>query len=127
MRIITRKNALILILLIYCTFAYSYGSTLYDHSKIERLSSFRIQGEIELRLEKEISAPVIYKTLNHEGGMKVTVMEVLNRNEYESNDGIWLYVLLTSPMWVDDGTWIEKNSKFLIYLPKDMPVFDFEK
>ena len=110
-----------------CTFAYSHGYTLYDHSEIERLSSFRIQGEMELRVEKNISAPIIYRTINHEGGMKVTVMEILNSNEYKSNDGMWLYVLLTSPMWVNDGTWIEKNNKFLIFLPDDMPVFDFEK
>ncbi len=124
---ITRKIALILIFLISCTFAYSNGSFLYEHLEIERLSSFRIQGEIELRVEKDISAPIVCRTLNHEGGMKVIVLEVFNRDEYECNDGMWLYVLLTSPMWVDDGRWIEKNNKFLIFLPNDMPIFDFEK
>lgn len=123
----TRKIALFLIFIINCIFAYSHGGTLYDHSKIEKLSSFRIQGEIDLRIEKDISASVAYRTLNHEGGMKIIVMEVLDEGEYKSNEGLWLYVLLTSPMWVDDGSWVKKNNKFLIFLPNDMPVFDFEK
>lgn len=120
-----RKIALLLAFVLVCTFAHSLESVLYDHSEIEEFSSFRIQGEIDLRSEKDVSAPIVYRTLNHEGGMKVTVMEVLNKNE--SNEGIWLYVLLVSPIWVDDGTWIEKYKKFLIFLPDDVAVFDFEK
>ena len=84
-------------------------------------------GEIDLRTEKNISSPVKYKTLNHEGGMKVTVLEILKNDVLNDKPGKWLYVLLTAPMWVDTGDWIEKYQKFLIFLPDDMTVFDFEK
>lgn len=90
-----------------------------------------IMGKIDLRTEKDYSAEVKYRTLNHEGGMKVTVLEILKndlKNDVQNNEsGKWFYVLLTSPMWVDNGEWIEKYQKFLIFLPDDMPVFDFEE
>ena len=84
-------------------------------------------GEIDLRTEKDISSPVKYRTLNHEGGMKVTVLEILKRDTQNKKSGTWLYVLLTAPMWVESGDWIEKYQKFLIFLSDDMTVFDFEE
>nr|MBP3282129.1 hypothetical protein [Treponema sp.] len=83
-------------------------------------------GTIELREGKNISAPVKYRTLNHEGGMKVVVMEILKDDTVDGERGKWLYVLMTSPMWVEGGEWLEKYQKFLIFLPDEMPVFDFE-
>ena len=106
---------------------YAYGSTLTDHSKISKLSSFTIMGEIDLRIKKDYSSPVKYRTLNHEGGMKVTVLELLKKDVQNNKSGRWLYVLLTAPMWVESGEWIEKYQKFLIFLPDDMAVFDFEE
>ena len=103
------------------------GNTLQDHSKIKELSAFTILGEIDLRDEKDYSAKVKYRTLNHEGGMKVRVLEILKSDVQSDEEGKWLYVLLTSPMWVDSGEWIEKYQKFLIFLPDDMPIFDFEE
>ena len=84
-------------------------------------------GEIDLRTEKNIFSSVKYRTLNHEGGMKVTVLEILKNDVLGDKHGKWLYVLLTAPMWVDTGDWIEKYQKFLIFLPDDMTVFDFEE
>ena len=84
-------------------------------------------GEFDLRTEKDISSPVKYRTLNHEGGMKVTVLEILKNDVQNDKSGIWLYVLLTAPMWAESGDWIEKYQKFLIFLPDDMTVFDFEE
>lgn len=98
----------------------------YDHSMISPLSSFRIMGVIELRTEKDKTSPVVYRTLNHEGGMKVRVLEVLEKDTLEDKKGMWLYVLLTEPMWSDTSDWIEKYHKFLIFLPDDMVIFDFE-
>lgn len=106
---------------------YSHGSTLNDHSQIKEMSTFRIMGEIDLRTEKDYSSAVKYRTLNHEGGMKVKVLEVLKEDEQNGQAGRWFYVLLTAPMWVDSGEWIEKYQKFLIFLPDDMPVFNFEE
>ena len=106
---------------------YARGITLTDHSKIQELSSFTIRGEIDLRTEKHYSADVRYRTLNHEGGMKVKVLEVLKDDVQNGESGKWFYVLLTAPMWVDTGEWIEKYQKFLIFLPDDMPVFNFEE
>ena len=106
---------------------YAHGNTLTDHSQIKELSSFRIMGEIDLRTEKDYSSAVKYRTLNHEGGMKVICLEVLKNDILDNEAEKWFYVLLTSPMWVDSGEWIEKYQKFLIFLPDDMPVFDFEE
>ena len=113
--------------LIFSLSLYAHGYTLTDHSQIKEMSYFRIMGEIDLRTEKNYSAPVKYRTLNHEGGMKVTVLEIMKDDVQDGESGKWLYVLLTSPMWVDNGDWIEKYQKFLIFLPDDIPVFDFEE
>ena len=107
-------------------FLFAHGTILIDHSRIKELSSFRIMGEIDLRTEKTYSSEIKYRTLNHEGGMKVTVLEILKSDVQNNESGKWLYVLLTSPMWVDNGEWIKRYQKFLIFLPDSMPVFDFE-
>ena len=107
-------------------FAFS-DATLDDHSKISRLSSFRVMGNIDLRIEKDKNATVAYTTLNHEGGMSVVVLEVLEKGTVDGKDGRWLYVRLTSPMWVSSGEWIEKYRNFLIFLPDSTTVFDFEE
>lgn len=117
------KNALSLLLLLFLIPIFADEPELANHRRIKEMSSFTIMGEIELRTEKNISAPVEYRTLNHEGGMKVRVLEILKKEK----GGMWLYVLLTSPMWVDSGEWIEKYRKFVIFLPDDMRVFDFEE
>ena len=106
---------------------YAQGITLTEHSRIKELSTFRVMGEIDLRTEKNYSSEVKYRTLNHEGGMRVTVLEILKNDVQNNETGKWLYVLLTSPMWVESGEWLEKYQKFLIFLPDDMPVFDFEE
>ena len=108
-------------------YAQTYESTSTDHSQIKELSSFMIMGEIDLRTEKDYSSQVNYRTLNHEGGMKVRVLEILKDDVQNNEAGKWLYVLLTSPMWVESGEWIEKYQKFLIFLPDDIPIFDFEE
>ena len=108
-------------------FLFANGIILTDHSRIKELSSFTIMGQIDLRTEKKYSSEIKYRTLNHEGGMKVTVLEILKSDVQNNESGKWLYVLLTSPMWVDNGEWIKQYQKFLIFLPENMPVFDFEE
>ena len=122
-----KRFLLVFFNLIFAFSLYAHGNTLTDHSKIKKLSSFRIMGEIDLRTEKDYSSAVKFRTLNHEGGMNVTVLEILKNDVQNNESGKWLYVLLTSPMWVDSGEWIEKYQKFLIFLSDEMPVFDFEE
>ena len=122
-----KKVLLITYLTFLSIFSYANGITLTEHSKIKELSSFTIRGEIDLRIEKNFSAQVKFRTLNHEGGMKVTVLEVLKTDVQNKKSGRWFYVLTTSPMWVQSGEWIKAYQKFLIFLPDDMPVFDFEE
>ena len=127
-KIFMKKCALLICTaLIFSHVLYAHEFSLTDHSQIKEMSSFRIMGEIDLRTGKDYSAPIKYRTLNHEGGMKVKVLEILKKDVQEEESGIWLYVLLTAPMWVDNGDWIEKYQKFLIFLPDNMPVFDFEE
>ena len=59
--------------------------------------------------------------------MKVRVLEILKSDVQDNKCGKWFYVLLTASMWVDTEEWIEKYSKFLIFIPNDMPLFDFEE
>ena len=122
------KKLLLLTFFAFLTLSlYAHGITLTDHSKIKEQSSFTIMGEIDLRTQKDFSSQVKYRTLNHEGGMKVRVLEVLKTDVQDKKTGRWFYVLLTSPMWVESGEWIKAYQKFLIFLPDDMPVFDFEE
>ena len=118
--------AYILLCFVLSLSVFPQGNTLTDHSRIKELSSFTIMGVIDLRTERDTSSPADFRTLNHEGGMKVTVLEILKNDVQDGEAGKWLYVLLTSPMWVDNGEWIKKYRKFLIFLPDDMPVHDFE-
>lgn len=108
-------------------FAQSGGVTLTDHSQIQELSTFRLMGVYELRNQCSKSASVKYRTVNHEGGMKVRVLEVLESDWVNGKEGRWLWVLSTAGMWVESGEWLPKHSKFLIFLPDDVPVFYFEK
>ena len=100
---------------------------LADHTRIQPLSDFRVMGEFELRTQKDRAAPVACRTLNHENGMKLRVLEVLGADDYGGERGLWLYVLLTAPMWVDSGEWIEAYRKFLIFRPASAAVYDFEE
>lgn len=99
----------------------------YDHSRITPLSDFRMMGEVELRTQKDSAAPVSYRTLNHEGGMSVRVVDVVGRGENAGKAGLWLYVMTTAPLWAESGEWLEAYRKFLIFLPDDAPIYDFEE
>lgn len=124
---ITKMKKIIVLLLILCPmFVYSHGVVLNDHAKIKEFSSFRILGILDLRVEKDTTVLPKYRTLNHEGGMSVSVLEILKDDVYDGQHGKWLWVLLTAPMWVDSGDWIESYQKFLIFLPDDMTIYDFE-
>lgn len=63
---------------------YAKENTLLDHSQIKELSTFTILGEIDLRDEKDYSTKVKYRTLNHEGGMRITVLEIL-KSDVQNN------------------------------------------
>ena len=122
-----KKKLFVICLTFLSIFSYANGITLTEHSKIKELSSFTIRGEIDLRKENDFSSQVKYRTLNLEGGMKVRCLEILKDDVIDNKSGKWLYILLTSPMWVDSGEWIKKHEKFLIFLPDDMPLFDYEE
>ena len=123
----TMKKAFFILILFFQTQVFANPSNFINHSKIKELSDFRVMGTFDLRTEKDISSPVKYQTINHEGGMSVRVLEVLKKDVYKNQKGQWLYVLLTKPIWVENGEWLEKYSKFLIFLPDETPIFDFEE
>ncbi len=119
---------IIVLLLILCPmFIYVHGVVVNDHAKIKEFSCFRILGVLDLRIEKNITVSPKYRTLNHEGGIQVSVLEVLKQDVHDGRSGKWLWVLLTEPMWVDNGEWIDAYQKFLIFLPDDMTIYDFEE
>ena len=111
------------LLIIVPALALAQGVTLSDHSAITVPSDFRIQEPVELRTEKDISAEVRYRTLNHEGGTRFRVLEIVERSDH----GMWLYVLLTAPTWTNSGEWIERGERFLIYVPGSTDIYEYEK
>lgn len=125
------KKIFLFFLLIFPSFIFAQNSQNFqssqseNHKKIKELSDFTIIGTFDLRAEKKISSPIKYRSLNHEGGISLRVLEVLKKDVYENQNGLWLYVLLTKPIWAENGDWIEKYSKFLIFLPDETPIFDF--
>lgn len=98
-----------------------------DHSKIKELSDFVVMGTFDLRTEKDVSSPVKYRSINHEGGMNIRILEILEKDIYKNQKGQWFYVLLTKPIWTEDGEWLEKYKKFLIFLPDETPIFNFRE
>lgn len=115
-----KKNICLIFLLFLSSFLFSEKS-------IKEYSYFTIMGEIDLRNSNSFSEPVLYKSLNHEGGLKVKVMEIGNTETYNDETGKWFYILTTSPMWVDSGEWIEKYTNFWIFLPDSVQIFDYEE
>lgn len=109
------------LLIIVPALALAQGVTLSDHSAITVLSDFRIQDPVELRTEKDISAEVRYRTLNHEGGTRFRVLEIVERSDH----GMWLYVLLTAPTWTDSGEWIKRGERFLIFVAASQNIYGY--
>lgn len=102
-------------------------AALTDHLQIKPLSDFRVMGVFELRTEHDVTSVVTYRTLNHEGGLKLRVVKVVAQREYNGEHGLWLYVMLTAPVWVDNGERLEAWRKFLIFLPDSAAIYDFEE
>ena len=96
-------------------------------SKISELEDYTIMGIVDLREEKGFSSEVKYETLNHEGGMKVRVLEIAEKETFENCEGVWVKVLLTSPMWVSNKEWIEKYNKFWIFLTENTLIYSLER
>lgn len=95
--------------------------------EIKELSSFTIMGTIELRDKEGLTGKFLYRSLNHEGGMKIKVLEISNRDSINQKTGVWLRVLTTAPMWVDTGDFVSKHSEFWIFLEDDRDIFDYEE
>ena len=93
---------------------------------IKKGDFFRVMCEHELREEQGFDKPVLYNAINHEGGMKVRVLEVGPREEVTGNGGMWLHVSLTAPMWVDTGLWVPRGNQYWFWLPDDQQIFDYE-
>jgi len=114
----TKRSIIVVIVLCFSSLF------LFSQPEIKELSYFRLQGEIELRTQACFNSKYKYRTLNHEGGVKVRVLKIGSTDVYNSQKGKWLYVILTAPLWADSGEWIEKYNKFWIFLPDSMEVFD---
>lgn len=94
---------------------------------LNELDEFMLMGEIDLRTETGFDKPVLYKTLNHENGTKLLVLEIGKHELLNKKDGVWFKVRTTAPMWVDNGEWIKKFSDYWIFLPADTKIYDFVK
>ncbi len=95
--------------------------------EIKELSYFTLTGVQELREEQGFDKIIVYKTLNHEGGLKIRVLEIGNKDTKDNKNGVWLKILTTAPIWVDNGEWILKHSKFWIFLTDDEKIYEYEE
>lgn len=86
-KIFFMKKAFFILILFFQTYLFANSSNSINHSKIKELSDFRVMGTFDLRTEKDISSPVKYYTINHEGGMNVRVLEVLKKDVYKNQKG----------------------------------------
>lgn len=115
-----KKNICLLVLLL-CT------SLLFSEPRIKKGSSFTVMGVFELRTECGVDKEILYRTLNHEGGMKVITLEVGKSETINNVEGLWLHVLTTAPMWVDTLEWVEKYKTYWIFLPESTPITEYEE
>lgn len=90
--------------------------------QITVLSSFTVNGQFDLKPEPDFACETSFRTLNHEGGLKVRVLELK-----EEQGGSWLYVLVRHGFWAESGQWIVPYSKFWLFLEDETEIFDFEE
>ncbi|MDD5790753.1 MAG: hypothetical protein PUE30_09575 [Spirochaetia bacterium] len=90
--------------------------------QISVLSSFTVNGQFDLKPEPDFACETSFRTLNHEGGLKVRVLELK-----EGQGGSWLYVLVRHGFWAESGQWIVPYSKFWVFLDDETEIFDFEE
>lgn len=90
--------------------------------QITVLSSFTVNGQFDLKPEPDFACENSFRTLNHEGGLKVRVLELK-----EGQGGSWLYVLVRHGFWAENGQWIVPYSKFWLFLEDETEIFDFEE
>lgn len=96
-------------------------------AQIKNGSRFMMMGNVELRESPDFEQPVKYKTLNHENGFKVLVLEIGKEDFFQNKKGRWYHVLTTASLWVDNGDWIKKHTKFWIFITDNTELFDFEE
>lgn len=101
------------------------SSFLFAKNKIKEGSCFSVMGVVELRAECGFGMPVKYKTLAHEGGLKVKILQTYPAENHNEKSGRWLYVLITAPFWADDFILVEKYNKFWIFFTDDMIITDY--
>lgn len=120
------KKYFISFLYLFMSF-FCFAQEKFNLSKISELEDYTIMGIVDLREEKGFSSEVKFETLNHEGGMKVRVLEIAEKETFENCEGVWVKVLLTSPMWVSNKEWIEKYNKFWIFLTENTLIYSLER
>jgi hypothetical protein len=54
-------------------------------------------------------------------------VEIAEKETFENCEGVWVKVLLTSPMWVSNKEWIEKYNKFWIFLTENTLIYSMER
>lgn len=98
------------------------GASFARSPQITVLSSFTVNGQFDLKPEPDFACENSFRTLNHEGGLKVRVLELK-----EGQGGSWLYVLVRHGFWAESGQWIVPYSKFWLFLDDETEIFDFEE
>ena len=45
----------------------------------------------------------------------------------EAQNGTWIYVLVRSGFWSENGDWIKPYSKYWLFLEDETKIFDYEE
>ncbi len=94
------------------------------HPVLREYSDFTLLGCYNLYSNPDKSEKnFCFRTLNHEGGLKVRLLETGAKEQ----DGQWLYVLLNNGQWDENEYWIKPNTRFWIFLADDESVYDYSE
>lgn len=111
----------------FLMFTFIFSSLmLFAQPDFKPLAYFRLMGIVDLRREKGLDKPVVYKTLNLEFGMEVRILKVGEKD----SKGQWLFVQTVEPMWINTdeySDWLDKYERFWLYITPDMKILEYEE
>lgn len=118
------KNRKPILFFILLSFTFFLGAE--PKQKISELSDFRLLGERTIFSEPEFSDDaILYRTLNHEGGLNVRTLRIGERDEAEN--GAWYFVILNAGVWAETGERVKAGEKFWIFISDDEDIFNYEE
>ena len=112
--------------IIFFTIFFFSLFNIFSRPQINEQNSFCLMGNVLFYEKPDFSVPYKYRSLNHEGGVKLTVLEKGRREMFSNENGMWLKVITDKNFYADDETLIPRYSTFWIFLSDTKEIFEFE-